>query len=276
VRCKPGFLLPVQVLSRLFRRLFLTALADAYAAGRLAFFGEIDGLRRRKAFDAYLAPLKRKNCRIRHYGLLASAGCKTNIARARELMAAPMVEVDPPAVHDTADPNATTDHRPPCPCCGGRMIIVEVFAPGSAPRGPRPPASGSRPDPMTFLPVPWQHPFAGTSRSRRRVHFIQCPQTSAGHHRPAVNPAVEYGSSGQSPIISGFQPLAILRKPSPAKAPAAPNPHRRPNPHDFPAGSFFGGFRTPAHFTGSTARDAPASETLHESGLAQDFLQDLN
>ena len=31
-----------------------------HAAGRLAFFGEIDGLRRRKAFDAYLAPLKRK------------------------------------------------------------------------------------------------------------------------------------------------------------------------------------------------------------------------
>ena len=49
----------MQVLSRLFRRLFLTALADAHAAGRLAFFGEIDGLRRRKAFDAYLAPLKR-------------------------------------------------------------------------------------------------------------------------------------------------------------------------------------------------------------------------
>src|SRR5262249_43414302 len=61
VRCKPGFLLPVQVLPRLFRRLFLTALADAHAAGRLAFFGEIDGLRRRKAFDAYRAPLKRKN-----------------------------------------------------------------------------------------------------------------------------------------------------------------------------------------------------------------------
>ena len=60
VRCKPGFLLPVQVLSRLFRRLFLTALADAHAAGRLAFFGKIQGLHRRKAFDAHLAPLKRK------------------------------------------------------------------------------------------------------------------------------------------------------------------------------------------------------------------------
>jgi Putative transposase len=74
--------------------------------------------------------------RIRHYGLLASAGCKTNIARARQLIAAPMAEVDPPAVHDTADPRTTTDHRPPCPCCGGRMLIVEVFARGGAPRGP--------------------------------------------------------------------------------------------------------------------------------------------
>ena len=44
VRCKPGFLLPVRVLSRLFRRLFRAALTDAHAAGRLAFFGEIEGL----------------------------------------------------------------------------------------------------------------------------------------------------------------------------------------------------------------------------------------
>src|ERR1700747_1428293 len=58
--CRPGFLLPVRVLSRLFRRLFLAGLADAHAAGRLAFFGEIEGLRRRKAFDAHLAPLKGK------------------------------------------------------------------------------------------------------------------------------------------------------------------------------------------------------------------------
>jgi hypothetical protein len=72
--------------------------------------------------------------RIRHYGLLASASCKANIARARELMAAPMPPVDPPAAHDTADPYATTDHRPPCPCCGGRMIVVEVFA--RAPEAP--------------------------------------------------------------------------------------------------------------------------------------------
>ena len=74
--------------------------------------------------------------RIRHYGLLASAGCKANIARAKQLMAAPMPAVDPPAAHDDADPQTTTDHRPPCPCCGGRMIIAEIFARSAAPRGP--------------------------------------------------------------------------------------------------------------------------------------------
>jgi len=74
--------------------------------------------------------------RIRHYGLLASPGCKANIARARELIAAPMPAVDLLEAHDTADPDAVTDHRPPCPCCGGRMLIVEVFGRGGAPRGP--------------------------------------------------------------------------------------------------------------------------------------------
>ena len=58
--------------------------------------------------------------RIRHYGLLASASCKTNIARARELMAAPIPEIEPPASHDTVDPDAITDHRPPQQGHGGR------------------------------------------------------------------------------------------------------------------------------------------------------------
>ena len=217
VRCRPGFLLPVRVLSRLFRRLFLTGLTDAHAAGRLAFFGELDGLRDRTAFAAYLTPLRKKNWfvyakppfagpeavlaylarythrvaisnsrlldldergvtfrykdyrrngqaryrtmtlapdefirrfllhilpkgfhRIRHYGLLASAACKTNIARARELIIAAASVTDPPTEHDEADPTASAaaDHRPPCPCCGGRMIIVETFECGGTPRGP--------------------------------------------------------------------------------------------------------------------------------------------
>ena len=46
--------------------------------------------------------------RIRHYGLLASPGCKANIARARELIAAPMPEVEPLEMHDTAAPTPPT------------------------------------------------------------------------------------------------------------------------------------------------------------------------
>jgi Putative transposase len=51
--------LPVRVLSRLFRRLFLLLLDDAHAASRLVFFGEFDGLRGRQAFATRLAPLKK-------------------------------------------------------------------------------------------------------------------------------------------------------------------------------------------------------------------------
>jgi hypothetical protein len=216
VSCRPGFLLPVRVLSRLFRRLFLAGLADAHAAGRLAFFGEVEGLRDRTAFDAHLAPLQRKDWfvyakprfagpeavlaylaryihrvaisnsrligldergvtfrykdyrrngqaryrtmtlaphefirrfllhvlpkgfhRIRHYGLLASAGCKANIARAIELIAAPAPPKETPAEHDNASTTGIgADHRPPCPCCGGRMIIIETFERCGAPRAP--------------------------------------------------------------------------------------------------------------------------------------------
>ena len=38
--------------------------------------------------------------------------------------------------HDTADQDTTTNHRPLCPCCGGRMIIVEIFTRGGTPRDP--------------------------------------------------------------------------------------------------------------------------------------------
>ena len=84
--------------------------------------------------------------RIRHYGLLATATCKANIARARELIAAPVAVTDPPAEHDDADlaASAAADHCPPCPCCGGRMIIVETFERGGAPRGPPSPEAGVR------------------------------------------------------------------------------------------------------------------------------------
>ena len=59
--CRPGFFLPVRVLSRLFRRLFLEALQTAFDQGRLCFFGELMELRDRERFTAYLAPLSDKD-----------------------------------------------------------------------------------------------------------------------------------------------------------------------------------------------------------------------
>jgi hypothetical protein len=57
ISCLPGFFLPVRVLSRLFRRLFPEALQEAFAAGKLQFFGEIESLKLETAFRAFLAPL---------------------------------------------------------------------------------------------------------------------------------------------------------------------------------------------------------------------------
>ena len=58
VACRPGFFLPVRVLSRLFRRLFLTALDTAFAADALQFFGALAPLRDRHAFRQHLAPAR--------------------------------------------------------------------------------------------------------------------------------------------------------------------------------------------------------------------------
>ncbi len=78
--------------------------------------------------------------RIRHYGLLASGGRRDNLTRAREFLAGPPT---PSAAPDaTVEPS---DHRPPCPCCGGRMIIIETFERCSQPRAPpAPPRSAGR------------------------------------------------------------------------------------------------------------------------------------
>ena len=74
--------------------------------------------------------------RIRHYGLLASGVRKDNLEHARQLLA-----VAPPAADDTSvEP---TDARPPCPCCGGHMVIVEIIERRYQSRAPPPSSNAS-------------------------------------------------------------------------------------------------------------------------------------
>jgi hypothetical protein len=78
--------------------------------------------------------------RIRHYGLFAGSNRAETIATVRRLL-----NPDPPAAEETAadasakaqqtsetDPAQPLAH--PCPCCGGRMFIIETFEPGCQPR----------------------------------------------------------------------------------------------------------------------------------------------
>jgi hypothetical protein len=202
VRCRPGFFLPVRVLSRLFRRLFLKGLAAAFDAGELQFFSELASLKDR---GVHLAPYRTREWvvfakqpfagpaqvlaylarythrvaignsrlveltdehvrfrwkdyrandrsknkvmtlaagefmrrflmhvlpngfhRIRHYGLFANGRRVENLALCRELLDVSSI----PKSHDAtgyADPCKTPVESPACPCCGGRMRIIEKF-----------------------------------------------------------------------------------------------------------------------------------------------------
>jgi len=205
VPCRPGFFLPVRVLSRLFRRLFLDKLTAAHQ--QLQFFGDHASLTYQQAFAAYLAPLRKIEWivyskrpfggpaavlaylsrythrvaiansrlvafdsngvtfkwkdyriegrdryklmtleadefirrflihvlprgfhRIRHYGLLAKTSSADNIALARELLVAQKPQSQP------AGADAANSNQPVCPCCGGRMIVIETFERGCTPR----------------------------------------------------------------------------------------------------------------------------------------------
>jgi hypothetical protein len=212
IACRPRFSLSVEVLSRLFRRLFLEGLTAAYQAGRLEFFADQAGLAEPARFKAYVAALRKVEWvvyakrpfggpgavlaylsrythriaiansrlvgfdgervtfkwkdyrakgearyklmtldadefirrflihvlpdgfhRIRHYGLFANANRPGNIALARQLLGVP----DPAPLSDEGDgaeDGLEHEERIACPCCGGRMIIIETFAPGCRPR----------------------------------------------------------------------------------------------------------------------------------------------
>src|SRR6202022_1016177 len=60
IACRPGFFLPVRVLSRFFRRRFLELLEQAFDSGELEFFSALQELRDRNAFRRYLDPLRDK------------------------------------------------------------------------------------------------------------------------------------------------------------------------------------------------------------------------
>ncbi len=71
-------------------------------------------------------------------GLFANGGRVANIARVRELLGAVAPQTEPAEDEDDEAPVFPQ----PCPSCGGRMVVIETFAPGNQPRhrsGPDPP-----------------------------------------------------------------------------------------------------------------------------------------
>ena len=205
IACQNGFFLPVRVLSRLFRRLFLQGLEAMHAADELQFFADLSKLKHANAWRAYLPPLRksewvvyakkpfagplqvlaylarythrvaisnsrlldldathvsfrwkdyRENSRhrskvmrldvaefmrrfllhvlptgfhrIRHYGLFANGHRADKLELCRRALNVP----SPRTAHANSDNTGATssDHEPPpCPRCGGRMIVIETF-----------------------------------------------------------------------------------------------------------------------------------------------------
>ena len=209
IGCRPGFFLPVRVLSRLFRRRFLEELTKAQQAGQLHFFGEHDGLADATAFARWLAPMRACEWvvyakrpfagpqavlaylsrythrvaisnrrlisvdehgvtfrwkdyrakgrtrhktmtlaadefmrrfllhvlpsgfhRIRHYGLIANAGRRKHLAKARALLNVPALDIPVAAREAPAAPTFV------CRCCGAAMSVIETFLRGQPIRAP--------------------------------------------------------------------------------------------------------------------------------------------
>ena len=211
IACRPGFFLPVRVLSRLFRRRFLEALENAHRTGKLQFFSEHMALADADAFVDWLAPLRKEEWvvyakrpfagpqavlaylsrythrvaisnsrlltmdergvtfrwkdyrakgrtrhktmtldvhefmrrfllhvlphgfhRIRHYGIIANAGRKKNLVKARELLGV-IADLPRPEV---AGMTVTTRPTFVCPHCGAAMSIVDIVVRGQPIRAP--------------------------------------------------------------------------------------------------------------------------------------------
>jgi hypothetical protein len=154
IYAKPPFAGPEAVLAYLSRYTHRVAISNR----RLIAFDEDgvtlcfkvyrrDGLERQRAMTLtttefirrfLLHVLPRGFHRIRHYGLLAASSRKISIALARQLL-----EVAPP-LPDDDEPIEPIDARPPCPCCGGHMVVIEAFERWQQPRAPPPPTAPVR------------------------------------------------------------------------------------------------------------------------------------
>ena len=134
------FLLPVRVLAKLFRRLFLDKLRQLQAAGRLQFFADHAGLSDPRAFLRHLAPLRKKKWVV--YAKPPFAGPEAVLAYLsrythrvaisnRRLISFNDTGVTfrykEPAPAEPEEPAPPPDPRPPCPWCGGRMVVIEIF-----------------------------------------------------------------------------------------------------------------------------------------------------
>ena len=104
----------------------------------------VDGLERHKTMTLAMAEFIRRFLihvlpkgfhRIRHYGLLANGNRAANVAKARELLAVPEPLAREPKP-DGSDDQTERVHPRACPCCGSRMLIIEVFARGEMPSWP--------------------------------------------------------------------------------------------------------------------------------------------
>jgi len=297
------------VLSRLFRRLFLAGLVDAHAVGRLVFFDQLEGLRRREAFAAHLAPLRRKKwflyakpppCadpeavlaylarythrvaisnsrllgldehgvtfrykdyrrdgrarlrtmtlapdefirrfllhvlpkgfhRIRHYGLLASATCKKNIARARELIAMPVPVTDTPVGARRGGPSRRRRSRP-----SPAMPLLrwphdyrrDLRARRCTPRPAVARYRGQDRDAMTPVTASSHHPPPGKPRLRHRSTIDRGLPRRVRRPRSCQNTPPTAGAATKSrPLIVGPSPITTASA-APTQDAAPANPHR--------------------------------------------------
>jgi len=169
VACRPGFFLPVRVLSKLFRRLFLEKLSDAHRADKLQFLGEHQRLAETNSFSDWLKPLRQCKwvvyakrpfagpaavlaylSRYTHRVAIANTTCKDNLAQARELLMGEKTDESTDAATNGADTADSSDpYEQPhttyvCPDCGAPMFIIDTFLGGQLPRAPHT-LSGGRP-----------------------------------------------------------------------------------------------------------------------------------